>query len=228
MAKCEVARKVGSAVTPARANKEKSNVSGGEGAGIPAGQEVPADPSGQFWQRARRSGGAGTPAKCPPPGRSRLTTSQNKRRGSAGERRSVPGFRAGEEQGTHNKEHTKRDKENHMSRAGGPQATRRRAVAGPSRPPAGAEKRAPARRDRAGLNPPAARRWRNCPGRPPGQRRGGRPAPTGRCFNQPTAGRWRNRPGRPAAAGGTTPAPLTLPGRRGRWRGNARPGRAAG
>ena len=55
-----------------------------------------------------------------------------------------------------NKEHTKRDKENHMSRAV-LQPTRRPAVAEPPRPPAGAEKRKPARPDRAeGLNPAAA------------------------------------------------------------------------
>ena len=118
-----------------------------------------------------------------------------------------------------NKEHTKRDKENHMSRA--VLQPTRPAVAEPPRSPAGTEKRgaglprpggasthpppggggtAPAaRRDREeggrpaptgqGFNPPAARRWRNRPGRPPGQRRGGRPAATGRCFNPPAARR---------------------------------------
>ena len=198
-------------------------------------------PASQFWQceqrsgvrgcpqGKRRGGGAGTPAKCPPPGRPRLTTSQNKRRGSTGERRSVPGFRAGGEQGTQQGTHEERQRKPHEP-------------------------------GQAGLNPPAARQWRNRPGRPPGQRRGSRSAPTGRCFNppaaravteppQPPAGtekRWPARPDRavlqpPTAGQGAstqppapprpaeqTSAPLTLPGRRGRWRGNARPGRAAG
>ena len=228
-------------------------------------------PASQFWQceqrsgvrgcpqGKRRGGGAGTPAKCPPPGRPRLTTSQNKRRGSTGERRSVPGFRAGGEQGTQQGTHEERQRKPHEPgrRAsshpppGGdgtaPAARRdREEVAGPPRPggasthppPGGGGPAPAARRDREeGAGPPLPGGASTHPppgggGTAPAARRdreeGGRSAAAERCFNHPRPGRGPQPSPRPAAAGGTTPAPLTLPGRRGRWRGNARPGRAAG
>ena len=70
MAKCEVARKVGSAVRPAGPIKKKATFAAGEGAGIPAEQEVPAGPLADFGsvvgmakcEVARKVGSAVRPA----------------------------------------------------------------------------------------------------------------------------------------------------------------------
>ena len=98
----------------AKANKEKSNVRGAAGV-----RELP--------QNARPPAG---PALQPP-----KTNGAEAPGNAAAFRASAP---------EENKEHTKRDKENHMSRA--VLQPTRPAVAKPPRPPAGTEKRGPARR----------------------------------------------------------------------------------
>ena len=158
----------------AKANKEKSSVSGGGGCGDSRKVTAPGRPASRFWQRERRSGVRGCPQgkrhgrvrelpqNARPPAGPAL---QHPKTNGAEAPGNAAAFRASAPE--ENKEHTKRDKENHMSRAV-LQPTRRPAVAEPPRPPAGTEKR--------GAGPP-------------------RP---GRASNQPAAGRWRNRPGRPA------------------------------
>ena len=110
-----------------------------------------------------------------------------------------------------NKEHTKRDKENHMSRAM-LQPTRRPAVAEPPRPPAGTEKRGPARPDRAVLQPtrrPAVAE----PPRPPAGAEKREPARRNQAVLQPPpTGQGASTQPPPAAAGGTNPRPAYASG----------------
>ena len=250
----KLSRQVSCTATPARPIKRKCSAGGAGGCGDSRGARGAGGPVRPILATCAAGEGAGTPAKCPPPGRSRLATSQNKRRGSTGERRSVPGFRAGGEQGTHEERQRKphepgRRASTHPLPGGGgtaPAARRdREEGAGPPRPPAGAEKRGagPPRPGGASTHPPpggggtasAARR---------GREEGGRPTPTGQWgFNPPAARRWQNRPGRPpgqrrggrpAATGRCFNPPPTgqgasihPPPRRGR-RNNPRPAYASG
>ena len=226
---------------PARPIKRKATPMAGRDAGCPAGWAAPESPLANFGsvssaagcEVARKVSGAagarGLPQNARPPAGPALQPPKTNGAEAPG---NAAAFRASapEENKEHNKEHTKRDKENHMSRAGGPQATRRPAVTEPPRPPAGTEKRWPARPDRAVLQPTRRLAVAGPPRPPAGTEKRGPARRNQAVLQPPTAWRWRARPGRPPGQRrGGRPAPTGRcfnPPAAWRWRN--RPGRPPG